>query len=254
MNNFQNQTLVTPLPFIEKFDTKEQINKKIEKIVPTLDFDTYKNISRIYYEALKLSYIKLKRKRLFSKKNRSKNITLGRSEMTSIMVLLDYFHKNDCCAPILESSSLAGCYHPSFSESEALRYCEMFVTGVSKDKFGNEIKFTEDFYLSLYKSEGCTHKEAAKEQENFNPSRAKRLPLVRHTVENTTNVYQRIDEKDNLERMYVHRYRDNYRMFFYIVIAEKYRKDKFNPFIVKTAFPIFDHLPLLRRLEKYYPA
>jgi hypothetical protein len=240
--------------FLEKFDTPEQIKKKIEKVVSVLDFETFKNITRIYYEALQLSYIKLKRKSHLSKKFRFKNVTLGRSEMTSIIKLLDYFHRNDCCTPIKQYSPLAECYHSSISEDEALRYCDKFVVGIAKDKFGNEIKFTKDFFLSLYKSEGCSHIEAAQEEENFNTTRAKRLPLVRYTIENTTNIFQRIDERENLERMYVHRYIDFYNhTYFSVVIAEKNKKDKANPFLAKTAFPIFDHLPLLRRLEKYEP-
>jgi hypothetical protein len=233
-------------------DSLEKLRLKIPRVENILETQTVRNTARIYYESLKLSYLKLKHKKDICKSRRKELITLGRSEITEIFRLLDYFHRFDCCERFSNSSPLASCYHPNFSEDEAVRYCNTFIVGTCKDKFGFDVRFPKEFYMSLYKSEGMTHRTAAQYVENIQMSRVKRLPMAKFTVEKTKCVLERIDEFNNKERMYVHRYVDYCdKTFYVIVIAEKKSKDTVSPFVVKTAFPVFDHNQLLRKIEKY---
>lgn len=40
---------------------------------------------------------------------------------------------------------------------------------------------------------------------------------------------------------------------YWVVIVKKNKKDKTNPFVFKTGFPMFKYNDLLRRLSRYYP-
>lgn len=195
-----------------------------------------------------------KKKELSIKRKRDKRekFFLSRKNISEIIRLLTYFHSNDSrYTEIANKSPLAQCYFPEFTEDDAWTYVQHFICGTHKDKYGIEIKFTDDFVKCLYKDEEGKH---VKESENYNPYRGKRLPLILDTLKNTENVLVRIDERENLERMYLNRYKDfSGNEYYFVVIAEKYFKDKTSPFIAKTAFPIFRYNDILRRIEKYKP-
>lgn len=234
------------------FDSVEEIKKTISRTAMVLGFDTYRDVSRIYYDTLKLVHIKLKRKRTKSTNRERTSFTLSRKNISTAINVLTYFHSNDNYTKIKRGSNLAGCYHPTFSEDDACQYFEEFIEGIKKDKFGYEINFDMDFLKCLYKDEKGEH---TLESEYYMPYRAKRLPLILDTVKNTQNTFKRFDEYDNIERMYINRYVDFFNNeYYYAVIVEKYRKDTQNPFVAKTAFPIFKYNGLLRRIEKYEPA
>jgi hypothetical protein len=241
--------------FPVNFNSHEEIRKKISKISSLLDFDTYQSISRIYYDTIKIAKMRLDKKREISVKKRKEKrekFYLSRKNIAEIIRLLTYFHINDIrYTEILNKSTLAQCYNTDFTEDDAWTYVQHFIRGMHKDKYGIEIKFTDDFVKCLYKDEEGRH---IKESENYNPYRGKRLPLILDTLKNTENVLVRIDERENLERMYINRYKDFLgHEYYFVVIAEKYYKDKVNPFIAKTAFPIFQYNAILRRIEKYKP-
>ncbi len=232
----------------KNFSTKNDIRNAFVKISSLVDEVTYQKISRIYFDTVKISNLKLKTKKEISKKKR-KVVSLSRKEIIHILNLVSYFHSNDICLKLNHGSHLTGCYHPTFNEEDAWRYFDCFIKGNINDKFDIRIEFKDDFIRSLYKDEEGRHNIDSK---NFLEVRAKRLPLIRYTIENTPNIYQKIDEKDNLERIYIHRYIDPYKQqFYYVVIASKYRKAKNSPFSALTAFPIFRYNDLLRKIEKY---
>lgn len=101
---------------------------------------------------------------------------------------------------------------------------------------------------SLYKDKIGNH---VVEPQNFLMVRAKRLPLIKDTIKNANTIFEKIDENDNSELMYINRYIDPFdKEFFQVVIA---KKDKTNPYIAKTAFPIFKYNNILRRIYTYEP-
>jgi hypothetical protein len=233
------------------FTSHEDIRKKIFEISNLIDFDTFQSLSRIYYDTIKIAKMRLDEKREISKSKREK-IYLSRKNISEIISLVTYFHSNDNhYTEILKGERLAECYYPEFLEEDAWKYFDSFIKGKHKDKFSNEISFPDDFIKCLYKDDEGKH---IQETENYKPYRGKRLPLILNTIKTTTNILVMVDKYENLERMYINRYKDFFDgEYYFVVIAEKYRKDTSNPFIAKTAFPIFKYNALLRRIGKYRP-
>lgn len=237
--------------YLVSFDSREEIKKTISRTALVLDFNTFRDVSRIYYDTLKLAHMKLKRKIKLSEKKR-KTYSLARKDIAKAINVLTHFHSNDKYTQFDENSPLAGCYHPNFSISDAWKYCGEYLLGTTNDNFNVSVKFDENFLKCLYKDERGNH---VIQDEYYIPSRGKRLPMVKHSIQTTKCIFQRIDDKDYLERMYIHRYKDfNQHEYYFVVIVKKYRKDLTNsPFYAKTAFAIFKYNGLLRRIEKYEP-
>jgi hypothetical protein len=232
------------------FTTAKQISNTLLRISRRVDKTSYIEISKIFYDAIKLSALRLKEKRDIGKSKR-RHCTLSKKDITNIINLLCFFHVNDRYCILKHKSELTGCYHPTFSEADAWRYFEEFIEGTTKDKNGVEILFTPEFMKSLYKDCDGNH---VVESEHFVPLRAKRLPLIIDTIKNTENIFIKIDEYNNSEMMYINRYKDPFENEYYqIVIVKKYKKDKTAPYIAKTAFHVFRYNRLLTRLNKYEP-
>lgn len=228
----------------------EQIINSIKRLSDkALQSDTFCDLARIFHDAVKICSIKLKRKKEKTTKKR-KTVTLARKDISKAITILTYFHSNDRYEKILKGSDLAGFYHPNVTEADCTQFMDYYLINKEpiEDKFNNEVIFTDEFRKHLYKDGKGNH---TIKSEYFKLERAKRLPLVRNAIKNSTNIYKRIDD-DQLEIMYLCRYKDYFDSeFFFVVIVKRHRKSKGKPFVAKTAFPLLRYNHVVRRIEKY---
>jgi hypothetical protein len=238
---------------LESFEQIDKIIDGIKRIGQDLDNASLNNLSRIFYDALKISRIKLEEKKAYGKKKRDV-VSLSRRDISGIINHLAYFHANDSCTVINDGSQLATFFNNQVNEGDVSKYCSSFLVGTQKDKFGREILFNSDFIKCFYKNKEGRHVIAP---ENLLLERAKRLPFILESLRSATAIFQRIDERKNYEIMYIHRFKESFKNFsnsyFYALLAEKYYKDVQNPPVAKTAFPIFSYETLLTRIAKYEP-
>lgn len=151
----------------------------------------------------------------------------------------------------------------NLTEKEALDYYEKKVIGTVKDVGGREIIIDEEGMQHLYKeSETGDH---VVHSDNFQPVRAKRLPWIRWTIENTKEVYfQSVDRPENNPSWHVFGYAQSMlvpfkdangrdaldRNYFFIIIRRK-RKD--SPLEFVTAYYFKDHDELFKRISLFSP-
>ncbi len=236
------------------FKTQEEIIKKLRSVARVHSFENAQTICHIFYDVFKIAYYALERKKKGLQGQDKIPVILKRREITSLVKLIDYHHVNDkTCVPDHE---LTQCFGPDFSEDDALKFFEAYVEGDTKDKFGRPIHIDlEDGAKFMYKNYDTKIHEM--KPEYYLPHRGKRLPWIRHTLHNSTDIYTRID-KEQREIMYVCKYNlpdyDNeHNKCYWIVIVKKNRKDKIAPYEFKTAFAVIKYNSLLKRLERYQP-
>lgn len=235
------------------FSTQEEILKKLKSIARVHDIDNVKSICHIFYDVFKIAYYALENKKA-GLKSPIASVTLKREEITSLVRLIDYHHSNDKTFTV--QHELIQCFGPTFTEADALDYFEKHVEGEISDKFGRIITVDLENGIKFMYKDYETQKHDVR-SENYLPHRGKRLPWIRHTIRNSTNIYAKISG-DKKEVMYLCKYdlpiRDGENnKCYWVVIAKKYVKDKTDRYKFKTAFPIFKYNDLLRRLERYEP-
>ncbi|PIV39244.1 MAG: hypothetical protein COS29_03645 [Candidatus Omnitrophica bacterium CG02_land_8_20_14_3_00__42_8] len=236
------------------FKTQEEIIKKLRSVARVHSFENAQTICHIFYDVFKIAYYALGRKKKGLQDQDKIPVILKRREITSLVKLIDYHHVND--KTYVPDHELTQCFGPNFSEDDALKFFEAHIEGNTKDKFGRPIHIDlEDGAKFMYKNYDTKIHEM--KPEYYLPHRGKRLPWIRHTLRNSTDIYTRID-KEQREIMYVCKYNlpdyDNeHNKCYWIVIVKKNRKDKIAPYEFKTAFAVIKYNSLLKRLERYQP-
>lgn len=236
------------------FKTQEEITKKLRSIAKLHSFENAQTICHIFYDVFKIAYYAIERKKKGIRANSKFPVIIKRKEITRLVKLIDYHHINDKVYTV--DHELTQCFGSNFSEENALKFFETYVEGDTKDKFGRPINIDlEDGVKFMYKNYDTNMHE--KETEYYLPYRGKRLPWIRHTIHNSTNIYTKIDGAQR-EIMYISKYdlpnydgEDN--KCYWVVIVKKYSKDQIAPYNFKTAFTIFKYNILLKRLERYQP-
>jgi len=137
-------------------------------------------VARVFYDAIKIVYARQQR---LNKKQ------LKMKEISSALVLAETIHSKLFHFDALgELASLFG----SCNEDRAYAYFEASVAGTVTDKLGRAVIIDEDGLLSIYKdSETGKHTCST---ENYEPSRGKRLPWIRHTLLNCEAVYAKDEQ------------------------------------------------------------
>ena len=236
------------------FSTQEEIAKKIRVVAGVHNFDNAQAISQIFYDVFKIAFYAVKRKERGRKQQSYYPIALSRREITGLVKLVDYHYAND--REFTAEHALIQCFGPQFTDYDALKFFENYVEGLVEDQFGRQIEIDlEDGIRFMYKNYQMQTHEI--KPEYYLPHRGKRLPWIKHAIQNTRNIYARIEGND-IELMYLCRYKlpnldQEGGECYGVVIARKYKKDKVSPFKFKTAFPMFKYNELLRRLERYRP-
>jgi hypothetical protein len=130
---------------------------------------------RICYDATKITHYRQERLGKYQLKMR---------EITSALRLVDFHHCNvfrfSAVGPLAEN--FRDC-----NEGKALEYYDKKVCGVVTDKFGRQILIDDDGIRSLYK-DPKSNKHIV-DSEFYEESRGKRLPWIRHVLEQSPSVY-----------------------------------------------------------------
>lgn len=207
----------------------------------------------IAYDAIRVLYYKEKRKlqgQSSRQRRKKRPLRLKKIDFTRVFILLDYHYCN--CSTFIVKDQLAACFGGNFPEQEALDYYEKNVEGEIKDVHKNKIMFPLDGIKFLYKNPKTGKHEV--DPKNYDETRGKRIPWLKHTIDNTKEIYEEREEfwttfyyvgtfkvplRDGTEKI-------NY---FLVII----RKEKNQPRRFKTAYPIFKSSELLKRIERSHP-
>lgn len=189
----------------------------------------------VFYDATKMFYYKQKHK------NKPQ---LKHKEIAQCLNLIYYHHQKDQL--IRAKDSLLENFGRKIEEKEALDYYEKKTMGKVKDYLGEEISIDELGMDFLYDGHDM-------KPENFLESRAKRLPWIRYTLENSREIYEK-QEQNSVKYLYVSHFEypvhvaDLYYTTFFLVILIK-RKDGSLGFL--TAFSVDRYNQFLSKLESW---
>ena len=151
-----------------------------------------------------------------------------------------------------------------FTEGDALKHYENNVEGTVLDKGGREITIGDEGMRHLYKeSETGDH---VVHPDNFQPIRAKRMPWIRWTLQNTLEVYiQEVRKERGAPPWHIFGYVQSFliphrdretgtetrnRNYLFVVVRRK-KKDGLLEFV--TAYHFDDHETLLKRVGAFDP-
>ncbi|HUE52205.1 MAG TPA: hypothetical protein VMO80_07695 [Terriglobales bacterium] len=132
-------------------------------------------LNRVFCDAAKIVY---------QRQKRLNKTQLKMKEVSSALVLAETLHSQ---AFRFEAVGVLAENFGEISEDQALKYYEEKVMGDVKDVHGRTIKIDEDGMKSLYK-EPVSGKHIVA-SENYEEGRAKRLPWIRHALQNSEAIY-----------------------------------------------------------------
>jgi hypothetical protein len=133
-------------------------------------------ISRVFYDAAKIVY---------ERQKQSTRPQLKMRDISSALILADSLHSR--AYRFVAGGDLAGNFGGGFGEADALDYYDKRVTGTAHDKLGRTIRIDDDGMKSLYKDDATGLHVVA--SENYEEGRGKRLPWIRHTLQNSGAIY-----------------------------------------------------------------
>jgi len=189
----------------------------------------------VFYDATKIFYYK--------QRHRNKP-QLKHKEVAQCLNLIYYHHQKDQL--VRAKDGLLENFGRNIAEREAIDYYEQKVMGKVKDSLGEEINIDELGMDFLYDGHDM-------KPDNFLESRAKRLPWIRYTLENSKEIYEK-QERNSIKYLYVSHFEypvhavDVYYTTFFLVILIK-RKDGSLGFL--TAFSVDRYNQFLSKLESW---
>lgn len=151
--------------------------EKLKKLLDSglLSAKNSERIARVFYDATKIVY---------ERQKRLKKPQLKMKEVSSALILAETLHSQ---AFRFEATGHLAANFGKFGEDKALKYYEDNVMGTVKDIYGRDIVIDEDGMRSLYKEpESGKH---IVDPENYEEGRGKRLPWIRHTLQNSPAIY-----------------------------------------------------------------
>jgi hypothetical protein len=131
-------------------------------------------VDRVCYDASRLVY---------ERQKQMKKTVLKTKEISAALLLAETLHAS--AFRFVAEGNVA--YLPHCDEAKALDYYQQHVMGIVNDKYGRSIVIDEDGMNSLYKDPSSTAHVVA--SANYEEGRGKRLPWIRHTLENSDAVY-----------------------------------------------------------------
>jgi len=153
--------------------------KQLERLLFGSDVLSKKNkerCARVFYDTAKIVLLR---------QNKLEKPELKPKEISSAMLLADALHSQPF--QFNATGSLAENFGGEFTEEQAWEYFEQKVAGDIQDVYGRKITIGNDVLKSLYKDpETGAHEMLS---ENYEQGRGKRLPWVRHTLQNSRAIY-----------------------------------------------------------------
>ena len=236
-------------------DIKNKVINKTKKpfSIPKMFITAYENLSEttrnvlgpMFYQIIMTLYFKEKRKNkkgvsYFSLKSKDINkafelVICHNSRMKRIKI------KNTPLASNLGK----------FPESKALEYYDKYVEGEVADKNGDKVIIDEGGLRFLYKNPDTQEHDI--NPEYYEETRGKRLPWIRHTIENTNEIYE-LREKSWSTFFYIGTFivplqEGDISNYFFIVTRKESRQNR--KFV--TAYHLKNHIRLLKSIEPAVP-
>lgn len=200
---------------------------------------------RILYDAAKIIY---------ERQQRLRKSQLKMKEIASALVLVEFHHSN---AYRFKAEAELAENFGDCPEAKALDYYEHRVMGEVLDAFGRKIVIDEAGMKSLYKERGVGNGKHVIATENYEQFRGKRLPWIRHVLQNSRAVYVAEEVvQGKFRRTYLYTaipsipLEPKPQISYYLVVV---REDKNKNLRFITAYDVFNYNRFLRYIEPNKP-
>lgn len=201
-------------------------------------------LKSVFYDTIKLTSYRQER---LDKKQ------LSKQDISKLLFLAHYINSNDTCADV--KGDLLAC-HGSLTEDQAKKFFADKVRGTVKDTLGQNVEISEKSLRCIYKDykDGGKHNQTPTAYEEM---RGKSLPWIRHTLQNSKKVLQRVETQAT-----TFFYCMDFKLFYdhktevvtFLVIARKEKRSVLQPIELVTAFRIKNYNGFLKRVEKFTPS
>jgi hypothetical protein len=189
-------------------------------------------VARVCYDAARLVY---------ERQKRSGKSALKTKEVSNALLLAETLHAS--AFRFVAEGALLQLFGEDCSEETAIEYFEKSVMGNVTDKYGRNVVIDEDGVKSLYKER--TSGAHIVSLENYEEVRGKRLPWIRHTIENSDAVYVEEEPigRSGIRRKYFYtaivtfHIKEHEYTSYYVVLA---REGKNQVLKMVTAFSMFE--------------
>jgi hypothetical protein len=189
-------------------------------IAPFFSRQNAEKIARICYDAARLVY---------ERQKQTGKAELKPKEITGALAVAETLHSS--AFRFIATGELSRLFGGECTEQTAWQYCWDHVLGEVKDIHGRTIIIDDDCVNSLYK-EPATGRHV-RTSENYEEVRGKRLPWIRHTLQNSPAIYA-IEEpigRNEIRRKFIYtatatiKLRDNKEQTsYYMVVVREQKK------------------------------
>ena len=220
--------------------THSDLNKLIESGV--LEKQNQDRCIHAFYDAAKIIHFR---------QQRVEKPQLKAAQIASALVLVHFCHWSLFKFDVVEQLA---CNFIDCPEARAVEYFSQSVLGSVTDVRGRMITIDSGGVKSLYKDREGRHQRAP---ENYLPMRGKRLPWIRHVLENASSIFK-IDEtiRGKFQRSYIYAGLATIplaagaaRNYFLVVV----REDSNGARRFLTAFEVGSHNAFLKKVEESVP-
>lgn len=200
-------------------------------------------LHRIFYDAAKI---------VCRRQDRLDKPQLKMKEISSAIALADSLNSN--LFRFEAVGQLAECFGGRLCEEQALRYYEQRVMGEVTDRAGRKVVLDESGMRSLYKERGSGRHIVA--SENYEEVRGKRLPWIRHTIQNCDSIFIQETVGKSFRRSFLYAgvasipVSGKSQISYYVVIV---REEKNKNYGFVTAYSMFGRNDFLRVIENSHP-
>jgi hypothetical protein len=199
---------------------------------PLFSRQNAEKVARVCYDAARLVY---------ERQKRSGKKDLKTKEVSNALLLAETLHAG--AFRFVAAGALIQLFGKDCSEQTAIEYFDEHVMGEVSDRYGRKVIIDEDGMKSLYKDPASGGHVVAR--ENYEEVRGKRLPWIRHTIENSDAVYveEALLGRSGIRRQYFYtaivtlRYKGQEQTSYYVVLV---REGKNQILRMVTAFSMFE--------------
>jgi len=168
-------------------------------------------VARVCYDASRLVY---------ERQKRTGKSALKTKEVSNALLLAETLHGS--AFRFIAKGALLELFGGDCGESRAIDYFGKRVMGEVIDKYGRKVTIDEDGIKSLYKDPASGDHVVA--PENYEAVRGKRLPWIRHTLENSDAVYV---EEEPIGRIGIRR-----KYFYTAIVTFLHKQQEFTSYYV----------------------
>jgi len=225
-----------------------KIGKLLARFSRLISEQNIRKASQIFYDALKFMYYRLRSKAEQTSRP-IQTVALKEKEITGFFCIVDFLHNN--IETVEVQGQLQSLLGGRLVEDDYWRYFEEFVEGQVTDRVGRLIKIDVTSIGFMYKD---AYGEHTVRSDFFQPSRGKRLPWIKKTLQESTCIFRKVGEiKETF--IYVMCYQIKHgggtSIENFVVIVSRNKKAKNAPYEFKTAYSIGQYNRLIKILEPF---